>query len=193
MATNGVLEAGLTSSVHRNPSTRTPVKGKNDESDIHEPRHGKCVHHLRHIQRGERRGGIRKRIRIRGKVRSKVERVRRVQLPPVSHSGQNVIHLKTRRRILISLSPWTLPGKKREKKRATGHVPAVELGRAENEDPLIRRRVALHDLIRDKRGDGSGVEHGQQPDSLRDGRGVCGGGIFTRTMQRVALKKEKGK
>jgi hypothetical protein len=80
-------------------------------------------------------------------------------------------------------------GKKKEKRRATDHVPAVELGRAKNEDPLIRRRVALHDLIRDKRGERSGVEPGQQPDGLRDGRGVCGG-IFTRTMQRVALKKE---
>jgi hypothetical protein len=128
-------------------------------------------------------------IRTRGKVRSKVEHIRRVQLPPMSHSGKKVIHLRTRRRIFTP--PWTLPGKKR-KKRATDHVPAVELGRAENEDPLIRRRVTLHDLIRDKRGEGSGVEHGQQPFNLRDGRGVCGG-IFTRTMQRVALKKENGK
>ena len=85
--------------------------------------------------------------------------------------------------------PLDPAGKKKEKRRATDHVPAVELGRAKNEDPLIRRRVALHDLIRDKRGERSGVEPGQQPDGLRDGRGVCGG-IFTRTMQRVALKKE---
>jgi hypothetical protein len=94
----------------------------------------------------------------------------------MSHSGQNVIHLQTRARVLIIYPAGTRGGDDSD-------VPAVKLGRAEHDDPVISCAVALHDLVYDEQSKGHRTKHGQQLEC--DDRRVCGapalvgGGIFT--------------
>lgn len=78
---------------------------------------------------------------------------------PVSHSGQNVIQL------------CICAGMDRKNKQMSGrshvpehgeHVPSVELTRAEHDDPIMPRGIALHDLIHDEGGHGACNENGEQ-------------------------------
>lgn len=78
---------------------------------------------------------------------------------PVSHSGQNVIQL------------CICAGMEGKNKQMSGrshvpehgeHVPSVELTRAEHDDPIMPRGIALHDLIHDEGGHGACNENGEQ-------------------------------
>ena len=60
---------------------------------------------------------------------------------PVSHSGQNVIHLGTLR---IS---YTLTFADKKIVSQWRYVPAVYLRSAENDDPVMTRRVILNELL----------------------------------------------
>lgn len=79
---------------------------------------------------------------------------------PVSHSGQNVIHLCARaawKGRKNNQQPFTRP-----RSRVADHVPAVQFGRAKHDDPVMPRRIPPHELVHDEGGHGSGAEHGEQ-------------------------------
>jgi hypothetical protein len=94
---------------------------------------------------------------------------------PVSHSGQNVIQLKRAQKskkekgtsisAIFCRRRLGYKGKKSD-------VPAVELGRAKHDDPVMPRGVAPHDLVHDQRGERPRAEHREQLE--RDDRRVCG-------------------
>src|SRR6267142_1018135 len=107
--------------------------------------------------------------RTHNKVDPKVERVRRVEGrasdEPFGAKSHPPVNARTRLRSICLAPPRWNGGIKYD-------VPAVKLGRAEHDDPVIPRRIALRDLVYDESGEGRRAEHGQQLE--RDDRRVCG-------------------
>lgn len=68
---------------------------------------------------------------------------------PVSHSGQNVIQLRDQLNLDAML------------KMSWRHVPSVELGGAEHDDPVVTRRVVARELGEDVAAQGTRSEYGQ--------------------------------
>ena len=111
---------------------------------------------------------------------------------PVSHSGQNVIHLH------IYARAWKRKTKKHQQRFSLRgvqeHVPAVELSRAEHHDPIMPRGIAPHDLVHDESSQGTSAEHSEQleGDDSRVSRAPSRvrGGVFAPFTRWSAKRKE---
>ena len=130
-----------------------------------------------------------KKTRTHDKVDPQVERVGRIEGRASSEPFRAKRHPSENASARASLSFSIGPA-------GGGHVvPAIKLGDVEHDDPVIPRWVALYDLVRDVRGEGSSTEHGQQFE--RDDRGVCdgpayvGGGVFTPCICKALNGKKK--
>ena len=82
---------------------------------------------------------------------------------PVSHSGQNVIHLGT-----LQFN-FTLTFADKKIVSQLRYVPAVYLGSAENDDPVMTRRVILDELLQDVEAHGAHPKHSEELEG-HDGR-----------------------
>jgi hypothetical protein len=103
------------------------------------------------------------------KVDPKVEHVRRVECRASGEPFGAKGHPPANAHMRVNYLPAPLRGDGR-------NVPAVKFGRAEHDDPVIPRRIALHDLVYDQHSEGRGAKHGQQLE--RDDRRVCGAPAF---------------
>ena len=89
---------------------------------------------------------------------------------PVSHSGQNVIQLRdqSNRDAMLKMS-WR-------------HVPSVELGRAEHDNPVVTRRVVARELCEDVAAEGTCPEHGQDLEGDDGGVGEAPASVSARVL-----------